>query len=450
MGKKQTLVFFLACLLFVLGACSGDTAPLQISPETASEAVSEPETSEPVTLRLAICGGGTFDCGLITAFELTNERYTVEVVDYYADANYDYEKAIQKLVTELIGGNGPDLIDLSSVSLDLARYAEKGALEDLRPWIESDPELCDSEFVDSVLSLCEYEDGLYAVLSGFTVKTMYGSENIGGTISEWSLDEFYNYSNALGSANLSADSSFTLDGEDFLAQLCSTSVKSFIDYENATAYFDSEEFIELLDCCKEMEEQNLQEPVLRIDSIMNFFEIQYQRYCLGGELCYLGMPGLMDSSAQSYVNNQNNYLAMSALSEHKEAAWSFLRYCLTEEYQNAYVERAVTNAFPTNMASLEALIERSKARIYYVDESGKQVEQTQRGMYEYIYSPASDDDIEKILELIYSVSCMQNYDPVIAEIVQSEAAAFFASDKTAEETADIIQSRAMLYLNEMA
>ena len=45
---------------------------------------------------------------------------------------------------------------------------------------------------------------------------------------------------------------------------------------------------------------------------------------------------------------------------------------------------------------------------------------------------------------------MQSYDPVITEIVLSEADAFFASDKTAEEAAQIIQSKIMLYLGEIA
>lgn len=458
MHKKLVVIIALAYFLVFPCACGTGAQPARSEPEpsaTETSAIDPAPTgspaSEPVALRLAICGSGILDYGLIADFADENEGCTVEVVDYYASSDFDYEKALQKLITEIMGGNGPDLIDLSSFSLNLAQYAKKGVLEDLYPWLQNDPELGESEFVDSVFSLCEYEGGLYAVMSGFSVKTMYGSKSLAETVGEWNLDEFYTYKNALGSAALDAESSFTLDGEVFLSQLCSTSITSFVDYENTIAYFDSEEFIALLNCCKQMEKEILQSPLLRIDSIMNFFEIQYQRFCLGEDLCYLGMPGLQGSRSGSYVNNQNNYLAMSAQSKHKDAAWDFMRRCLTEEYQTEqYVERASSNAFPTNIAALEAMSEMAQEHLYYTDENGQEVEMTSRGMYEFIYSPASDEDIEKVMELINSVCGMQSYDPVIAEIVQSESGGFFSSDKTAEETAEIIQGKAMLYLNEMA
>ena len=38
----------------------------------------------------------------------------------------------------------------------------------------------------------------------------------------------------------------------------------------------------------------------------------------------------------------------------------------------------------------------------------------------------------------------------VCEIIQEELGAFFAEDKTAEETAEIIQNRVKLYVNETA
>ena len=459
MSMRKTQIIIAMILMVFYCACgnripASESAALE-SPASDINADVPPQDSspsiEPVTIRLATCGSGILDYGLIADFAADNAGCTVEVVDYYAASDYDYEKALQKLITEIMGGNGPDIIDLSSFSLNLAQYADKCVLEDLYPWLDRDPELDKSEFVDSVFSLCEHEDGLYAIMSGFSIKTMYGAKSLADSVGAWNLEKFYDYKNALGSAALDEGSSFTLNGKVFLEQLCATSITSFIDYENTSAYFDSEEFIELLNCCKQMQETILQEPLLRIDSVMNFFEIQYQQFCLGEELCYLGIPGLQDGDACSYINNQNNYLAMNAQSAHKEAAWDFMRRCLTKAYQTEkYVERASSNAFPTNLAALDAMIEISRKPVYYIDENGNEIEMTSRGMYEFIYAPADDEEIGKIMSLINSVSGMQSYDPVITEIVLSEADAFFASDKTAEEAAQIIQSKIMLYLGEIA
>ena len=53
-------------------------------------------------------------------------------------------------------------------------------------------------------------------------------------------------------------------------------------------------------------------------------------------------------------------------------------------------------------------------------------------------------------ELIYQATQLRLTEYPCADIIQEEAAAFFAGDKTAEETADIIQSRVEIYLAEQS
>jgi multiple sugar transport system substrate-binding protein len=50
--------------------------------------------------------------------------------------------------------------------------------------------------------------------------------------------------------------------------------------------------------------------------------------------------------------------------------------------------------------------------------------------------------------LIKSITRTAEYDQTIADMVTEEAAAFFAGDKSAEDTARIIQNRVNTYVNE--
>ena len=62
--------------------------------------------------------------------------------------------------------------------------------------------------------------------------------------------------------------------------------------------------------------------------------------------------------------------------------------------------------------------------------------------------PPSDKLKAQLWELIDSMGGINEYDPALDEIVQSEAAKFFAGDQTSQEAAAAIQSRASIYMSE--
>ena len=49
---------------------------------------------------------------------------------------------------------------------------------------------------------------------------------------------------------------------------------------------------------------------------------------------------------------------------------------------------------------------------------------------------------------VLSVDTMYFYDSAIVDIILEEAAPYFANQKSAEQVADIIQSRVQIYVNE--
>ena len=63
---------------------------------------------------------------------------------------------------------------------------------------------------------------------------------------------------------------------------------------------------------------------------------------------------------------------------------------------------------------------------------------------------ATQEEYAEAIAMPYNAGCVMVYDDPAAEIALEEAAAFFAGDQTAEETARVIQSRVSIYLGEQS
>ena len=81
-----------------------------------------------------------------------------------------------------------------------------------------------------------------------------------------------------------------------------------------------------------------------------------------------------------------------------------------------------------------------KPRLRYgaVSSSGKSVN---------IYT-ATSEEVAQVMALLHTTTQMAEYDQRIMDIVNEEAAAFFAGQNSAAQAAAIIQSRVSIYVNE--
>ncbi|MBQ3516316.1 MAG: hypothetical protein IJA29_03745, partial [Lachnospiraceae bacterium] len=70
------------------------------------------------------------------------------------------------------------------------------------------------------------------------------------------------------------------------------------------------------------------------------------------------------------------------------------------------------------------------------------------GDQEIIIQPLTAERAQEVKEYVLSVDKMYYYDASIIDIIVEEAAPFFEGQKTAEQAADIIQSRVQIYVNE--
>lgn len=415
------------------------------------------EVAEKTILTYATMSLSQRERAQILQFNKTNDTYRIQVKDYseYATDD-DYYAGLTKLSTEIISGNVPDIIDVSA--LPVSRYVSKGLLEDLYPYIDADAELDRNGFVESVMNALEIDGGMYQASSSFSILTIMGSADVIGEGMGWTLDEMLACFAAYPDATEPFPQGITRD--TMLEYLCYVNMSQFVDWQTGECRFNSQEFIKLLEFCAmfvaDYDYNNYESDIARIQSgkqllmmqsVYDFQSIQMYEAMFGGEITYKGFPS---ENGNGSVISTDNALAISSTCKYKDAAWSFVRTFLTEEYQDS--DSYYIYNFPTNQAAFDKKLEESMKAEYYTDEDGNEVEVSKGGWgWDDLYieiKATTQQQADQILALIDSVDHTISMDTSITEIIKTEAAAYFAGSKTADETAALIQSRANLYVSE--
>ena len=94
------------------------------------------------------------------------------------------------------------------------------------------------------------------------------------------------------------------------------------------------------------------------------------------------------------------------------------------------------------------------SRPYWTDENGKKTEYDDTyyvGDKEYVIKPLTQEERDYIVDFIKNISTITNsYSLDIIQIIEEESQAFFNGEKTAEETAKMIQNRASIFVSEQS
>ena len=86
----------------------------------------------------------------------------------------------------------------------------------------------------------------------------------------------------------------------------------------------------------------------------------------GEDITLIGFPS--DNKQGSAISADLSF-AISSKSKNKDGAWEFLRYYLTDEYQDS-----ISYNWPISLKRLEAMGEEAMQKPYYEDENGNKIE----------------------------------------------------------------------------
>lgn len=427
---------------------------ITLTPKKASEV----EAKIPLTLATMYLDSQLRN--LVLDFNRTNETYRIDVKDYSEfNTQDDYSAGQTKLATEIISGNVPDILAVSGLPID--QYAAKGLLEDLWPYIDADTELGGREaLVSPVFDALQAEDGkLYEITSGFSIDTAIGLSKIVGTEMGWSWDDMQAAIAKMPEGATVFSPSTTK--ETGMYYMCYSNLDQFVDWSTGECRFDSEDFIKILEFVNTFpaeydweaegntyvpDSQRIRagEQMLATSHIYDFEYFLVDQLQYGDEITYVGYPS-SDGSGSSFAL-QDSY-AMSSKCANKEGAWEFMRQFLTEKYQ----EESWGN-LPTNQARMDAMMKEAMTQETTTDENGNIINVPLTTWYvddqEYEVYAMTQEQADELMQIINSTHKISRYDENISGIIGEEVEAYFAGQRSVQDTANMIQSRVKLYVNE--
>ena len=410
----------------------------------------------------------------------TGDRIEIKV-SYFEDGSNDMSDAILKfnvmqdkyfaVADELGAKNREDsLLDIFDRTIltgeigdvivfprdtEIDKYIKQKALADLYSFMDSDENFSRELLVDSSYLPYEQNGSLYVLARAVQISTLIGkTSNFPDGVT---IDAFIELaeSGKMPLADMSRDNVERV--------LLLAGVGDFIDTANNTCDFVSDEFISLLEFLKSLDttsevlyEEDDAAPYIN-DEVMlyetNYFGsfYEYAMFCarFGGEdFTIVGYPanekGLTEISP-SYL------LAISAQSDKTDAAWDFIKFMLSGT-SVVDVDRGMREIPALKSALYDCAEAESILRWYFAPNStnyhvyidpNEEIPEG-RGMVVQI-----DDELLADFErFIADIRIPSATEAKVREIISEELDAYYAGAKSAADTAEVIQNRVQLYLNE--
>ncbi len=382
----------------------------------------------------------------INKFNKENSEYKVELT-VFNDNGADLITARTRLNNEIIAGNIPDILLLDQF-IPVESYISKGLFADIYPFMDNDGDIDREDILPNVLKAFERDGKLYEAVPDFYVETIVGKTEIVGEEQNWDIDEFLEFceNNAEGPVKVFGT---LYSGKSIISQLTYSGYGNFVDNASGKCHFDSEEFIKLLEFCKELPAESDNDygekyqnrfrsgdALLDFGVMFNFRSLrEYEEWYFGGKVTAKGFP----LSGGGPVISASEIFAITSGAKEPQGAWEFLKTFYSEEYQDSFAD-IHSYSFPVRVSSLE-----KQAECFLNSNS---VVSMTIGGNSYEIGANTEEDNARIMDIITSANKAAAYDPNIDAIVSEEAGAFFAGGRSAEETAEIIQNRVSTYLAE--
>lgn len=373
-------------------------------------------------------GLGSLDL-IVRRFNRSSENYRVEV------EAFGYAQLEQVAIG---GASVPDIIDVHVI--DMALLKDKQLLEDLGPWLEKSKVISRKEIADAAYEAGVLDGKLYSIVPRYSIVGGVTSGNAIG-MEGFTMKDYAAKAAENPDARVVAPSNTI----NLLRQTLPGLMDRFVDWKKGKCKFDGKEFAEFLSLLKSTN-PDLQntggDDYNRFHSGVERGTVLYDLfYCSGPEEFYrsitikkdrlemIGYP-TRDKEAFYTVFPQQQY-AIYAKSECKEGAWAFLEFLLSEEEQSwSESGSGSLKVFPANRNALERYLTRSVSE-----------EEEAEGMEE------AREAVRYMLEHAHP-SQIDGRNRAIFYIIEEELEAFLRGDKSLEDTADVIQRRASVYMDE--
>lgn len=456
--KLKTLTALLLCILCIFSACGkGEVRlPPQESkkPEESRAANGTNGSAKESNTSTEMKGEISISCLLEQEFLTAAAK---QFMDNYPDVTVTinaYKKTLEPgsvedyqtyLNTKIMTGKAEDIFFISF--LPVTKYSEMGVFEDLSKYILMTPEMNDENYFMNVLQAAKEESGETYIIPYMARFNVLGFSD---TLLK-NQTEIENKLKALKSAEFSecmSQSRHLVDSTDkknaFLIQmnevsyatyLIKDSLSQFIDVKNKKANIDTTAYIDLLKSIKELSDGNYFGSGIDFYNMEYYFaatmdfDVQAAFYSLDEKAGIAYCMPLSERQGNIAIS-ANACLAVNSASAHKDLAWEFIKYLLSEEVQSL----PSIHGLAVNRQGFEAAVERYYS--YYSD-SKKGNGKVDKAAYGQL--------LKNWMEQINDCDTM---DSAIWSLIEEENGKFFSDMQTAEDTAKRLQMKINQYFNE--
>lgn len=383
----------------------------------------------------------------VTEFNRHSSQYRVEIVDYRNQAE-SYEEASEKLKLDVIAGKAPDLICLSDINYSI--YAGKGVLADLYGFMDADEECPRDILMPSVAKAYEDNGHLYSIAPSFHLHSMWGYGDVTGGRRDVTFPELFGLLEDSGK-DLNAIGGFSAD-EPVLTRLCTVSMDEFVDWDSGTCDFEGD-FKELLSFAGKYTGTNAQssyfqqirerEIVLSVGIISSVADVQIQKELYGKDMNFIGYP--VSRGSGTAIAFRGSAVAVNARKENPAAAWEFVKFYLLQGYDG--------NGFPVVKDQFDQAMASAMEDDFTSAEDGSGTEKLPKESYSTggeliaVYA-ATQEEVDMVRELVARGEKKFELHPMIQNIINEEAAAYFSGQVDLDKTVEKIQNRVNLLLQE--
>jgi hypothetical protein len=239
-----------------------------------------------------------------------------------------------------------------------------------------------------------------------------------------------------------------LTNMNLLQVLFMFNMDDYVNWNEGTVHFDSDEFIALLEYANTLPDdydwnnEHISEvdlitsgrQIIAAANMHDFNDFQMYRALFGGDIVFKGLPS---ADRNGYSLNARTGFAITSKCKDVDGAWAFMRTFLMEDWQS---ERT-WQGMPVNRNVFERMINDA------MKENEHQGSMGWNG-FTIEMKPLTQADIDKIMALLDSVSGSVGQDEVLWNIISESASNFFNGTSTVQDAVRVIQNRASIYVAE--
>jgi ABC-type glycerol-3-phosphate transport system substrate-binding protein len=353
---------------------------------------------------------------------------------------------------------------LIDAQLPYDSYVSKGLFMDLMPYLSTDTELPESKFNAGFLNALKTEDGkLYSIASGFNVRSLVGKQSI--FANEKPGVSFERLNEIAAEKNAVLFSPYT-SRQTFMSEVLFSVIGNYVDRETGECYFNTPEFIALLEASKDYPEEinydnmdweaaqnGFKEDKILLSTayIYDFRSRKNDELSEFGEATsFLGYPN--SEGKTGITANTSGEVAIMAKTRNPDGAWAFLKDFLLYKDPNGMPYSSAYGGLSAFQEDLNQMALEAKEDPYYIDYETKEKVHYDNTIYtetgEVTIPNNTDADNQRIFDLINGISGISRTEYALQEIIADDITAFFDGQKSAAETAAIIQDRASTYVAE--